>query len=101
MKELGWPQVVPIELLELEAAVSELTTVKKDRSRLEYYYTCGPAFIRYLMERYPRIDMITYLDADLYFFSDPAPLFEEFEGHSIGVVGHHLPQFRKDIRQGK
>jgi hypothetical protein len=43
----------------------------------------------------PDIDIITYLDADFYFFADPSPLYKAFEGYSIGVVAHHLPEFRK------
>lgn len=101
VRELGRSQVVPVGLSELEVAVPELATVKKDRSRLEYYYTCGPAFIAYVIERYSAIEVITYLDADLYFFSNPEPLLETFNKHSIGVVPHHQPEFRKDNWQGK
>ena len=101
VKALNWPNIVAIGLAELEMAVPELAAVKEHRTRIEYYYTCGPAFIRYVMDLDPEIDFITYLDADLYFFNDPEPLFEAFQGHSIGVVGHHLPEFRKKhIPQG-
>lgn len=80
---------------ELEKVIPQLTKVKDSRSASEYYYTCGPAFIRYVLDFEPAIDIITYLDADLYFFSDPGPLFEAFKGYSIGVVGNHMPEFRK------
>lgn len=89
------PNVVALRLSELESAFPELISVKGSRSRLEYYYTCGPAFISYVMDNNPEINIITYLDADLYFFSNPAPLIEAFEGHSIGLVRHHLSEFRK------
>jgi hypothetical protein len=92
--------VIPVSLVELEAADPELLTVKGERTRLEYYFTCGPSFIRYALNRVPGSDVITYLDADLYFYSNPQPLFDAFKGHSIGVVGHHLPNFRKNTRQG-
>lgn len=100
IKGLRRAHVKPITLSEVEAATPELKTVKAERSKIEYYYTCGPAYIRYIIYRNPSIDFITYLDADLYFFNDPEPLFEAFNGHSIGVVGHHLPEFRKNMKEG-
>jgi len=98
----GWgnERVVPMGLPDLEAAVPELAAVKPVRTRLEYYYTCGPAFLSRIMDLEPGIDVLTYLDADLYFLSDPMPLFRELEGHSIGVVPHHQPARRKGIWQG-
>jgi lipopolysaccharide biosynthesis glycosyltransferase len=101
MKKLGRPYVVPIGLAELEAAVTALAPLKNERTSLEYYYTCGPAFLYFLMERYSEIDLLTYLDADLYFLSDPLVLFDQFEKYSIGVVPHHMPGFRKVTSQGK
>lgn len=100
IKGLKRHAVVPVSMAELEAANPELLGVKGDRNRLEYYYTCGPTFIRYALNRDPRVDLMTYLDADMYFYSSPQPLFDAFEGHSIGVVGHHLPEFRVDIKTG-
>jgi hypothetical protein len=100
IKGLNRPNVIPFTLNELEENDKELEGTKAGRSRLEYYYTCGPAFICYLLDREPGISIITYLDADMYFYSSPEPLFEVFEGHSIGVVGHHLPEFRKSEQEG-
>lgn len=100
LQALGPLHVIPVRLSDLEAAAPELETVKRGRTRLEYYYTCGPAFIDYLMSGYPEIDILTYLDADLYFLGDPEILFQEFAGHSIGVMAHHLPEHRRNIWQG-
>ncbi len=98
---IGKEHVVPFKLSDLEEKVPELLDVKPDRNKIEYYYTCGPAFIFYLTTIYTEMDIITYLDSDMFFFSNPAPLFDLFEGYSIGVVGHHLPEFRKaNIWQG-
>jgi len=95
VRALGRPHVVPMRLAELEEAQPALPRVKNTRSQLEYYFTCGPAFIRHLMDRYPHADVMTYLDADLYFFHDPEPLFEAFQGHSIGATFHNLPGLQK------
>lgn len=95
VKTLDRSHVVPMRLSELEEAQPALPRVKEARSLLEYYFTCGPAFIRHVMDRHPNVEVITYLDADLYFFHDPEPLFEAFQGHSIGVTAHHLPHLGK------
>lgn len=101
IQNLKQSNIIPLSISDIEDALPILTTIKKDRSKLEYYYTCGPAFIRYVLEIDSDIDFITYLDADLYFFADPAPLFDAFEEYSIGVVAHQLPEFRnKRIWQG-
>jgi len=100
IKALDRADVVAVSLAELEAADPELLSVKAERTRLEYYFTCGPAFIQYAFDRIPESDVITYLDSDMFFYSDPQPLFDAFQGHSVGVVGHHLPAFRKDTKEG-
>ena len=39
----------------------------------------------------PQVDAITYLDADLFFFSDPAPLFEEIGSSAVAIIPHRFP----------
>ncbi|MBI5231283.1 MAG: hypothetical protein HY876_03860 [Coriobacteriales bacterium] len=65
-----------------------LAAVKGDRSRGEYCWTCTPSLPLYVLRTSPEIDIITYLDADLYFFSDADAIFEEFGDASIGLVEH-------------
>ena len=85
------PHMTPVSLDELEQANPALCRVKTQRSRVEYYYTCGPSFLLYLLGRFPGIDLITYLDSDLYFFSSPKALFDELQEHSVGIIEHRLP----------
>ncbi len=100
IKGLKRGNVFPVSLPELEAADPELLAVKDHRNTLEYYYTCGPSFIRYALNCSPGTNLITYLDADIYFYSNPRPLFDALEGHSIGVVGHNLPEYRGKSKTG-
>ncbi len=62
--------------------------LKKNRSRIEYYFTCTPSLPLYIFRRQPEISMVTYLDADLFFFDSPAPLFDEIADNSIAIIGH-------------
>lgn len=102
IKALDKDNMVAIGLPDLEQAVPDLLPLKAERSKIEYYYTCGPAFIRHTFELDKNIDVMTYLDSDLYFFSNPSPLFNEFQKYSIGLTGHNLSPFLKKLCwQGK
>lgn len=94
----GAPEwIIPVRLSELEAADPALAAVRETRSRVEYYFTCTAAFQVYLLERFPEIDLLTYLDADLYFYASPAPIFEEMGERSILIVGHRFPEHLKHL----
>lgn len=88
LDRLSLPGVVAVALDELEAHDRGLTAVKAERSPVEYMWTATPAVCRYALEREPEIGSITYLDADLMFFHDPAPLFEELAEGSVLIVPH-------------
>jgi hypothetical protein len=84
-----------VELISLEEFEDEdLRRVKKDRSTVEYFWTCTPSLPLYILNRYPELSMITYIDADLYFYSDPSPIFKEFNTNSILLIEH---RYAKDI----
>ncbi|HMQ34137.1 MAG TPA: hypothetical protein PKD53_25615, partial [Chloroflexaceae bacterium] len=87
---MALPGVEPIALTELEGGDAELLRVKGDRSRVEYYFTLTPALPLYIFERWPEVSLITYLDADLYFFADPRPLFDELGGGSVAITPHRF-----------
>jgi hypothetical protein len=90
-----------ITLDEFEAGDNRLVETKKNRTQLEYYYTCSPSLPLYVLNRFPQINLITYLDADLFFYSDPSPLLDELGGDSIGITVHNFPQFRSAPSTGK
>jgi hypothetical protein len=89
---LAPPGVRPVGLGELEAADPELAAARGGRSRVEYYFTCTPAFLAHVLAREPAAETVTYLDADLFFFNDPAPLYAELGAGSVGIVEHRFPE---------
>ncbi|MBI2061769.1 MAG: glycosyl transferase [Nitrospirae bacterium] len=91
------PEIRPIALDTLERSHPELLEVKKSRSPVEYYFTCSPFLPYYILSTEPEVDLLTYLDADLFFYSDPAPLFEEMGKGSIGIIGHRFPPHLKGL----
>lgn len=61
---------------------NKLKKVKKLRKTNEYCWTLKAPLMEYLLERY-NLPSIIYLDGDLYFFSNPEPIFKEWGEKSI------------------
>lgn len=86
LEKLRLPRVAIVPIEEIEAADEGLRAAKSGRSRLSYYWTTTPAVMLFLLGRGVR--HITYLDSDLYFFSDPEVLFKEAEGADLVIHEH-------------
>ena len=90
---------IPME--EFERADELLKESRKNRSLLEYYFTCTPSLPLFIFEKNPVVELVTYLDADLYFFSPLDSLFDEIAEYSIAIIPHRFPpSFRKAERHG-
>jgi hypothetical protein len=76
-----------ILLSQIETFYPELTEIKKNRSRAEYCWTLTSYSIQYAIKKY-NLASCTYLDADIYFFNDPAILFDEAGNNSIIITEH-------------
>jgi hypothetical protein len=90
--KLDLPSLRPVPLQALERDDQDLLATKEDRSQVEYYFTCTPSWLLYLVERLPTLDSITYLDSDLFFYSSPQPIYEEMGDQSVVIVGHRFPE---------
>lgn len=95
------PEVRLTRLVELEAADPDLLATKGTRSRVEYFFTAGPAFMRYLLDLDSSLSLLTYLDSDLYFFASPEPLFDEALAADAAtvIVGHRFPARLKHLEE--
>ncbi len=99
---LGDPTFVAVSAADLEAHDPALAAVKASRNRVEYYFTCTASFCRYVLDRFEAVDLVTYLDADLWFFSSPEPIYAELEGASVGIIEHRFnPRVRSYARFGR
>ncbi|WP_205771921.1 glycosyl transferase [Mucilaginibacter terrenus] len=86
LTELAYPDATIISLDQLEN--KELLAVKPGRSVAEYCWTCTPATVRYCIDNY-NLDNCTYLDADLYFYSDPTTLIHDMGESSVLITPHN------------
>lgn len=91
LSSLHLPCARLIALGDLEAGDEELLGAKHNRSRVEYYFTCTPSLLLFILHNQPEVKCITYLDADLFFFADPAPIFDEVADYSVAIVAHRFP----------
>ena len=96
---LGFPEIKPIALEDLERKQPALLAAKTNRSRIEYYFTCTAALPLYVMDEWNDADLVTYLDADLFFFDNPSVLFDELGAGSVGIIAHGFPERLKDREQ--
>ncbi len=87
--------IIAVSFQQLEDHFPELLIAKSNRSRVEYYFTCTSAICCFVFDCYPDTDLITYLDADLYFFSSPEPIYQELRDGSIGIIEHAFSFFGK------
>ena len=84
------PDLRAISLAQFERGDAALLAAKEDRSRVEYYFTCSPSLPLYVLDHNPDVSLITYVDADLFFYARPDALYEELGDSSILIVEHRL-----------
>lgn len=77
---------LPLGSIEDEA----LLAAKRDRSVAEYCWTLSPCLPWYVLQQNPQIDFITYVDADLLFYSPVQPLFDEMGDASVAIIEHRF-----------
>lgn len=101
LKDLALPNVEIIPLAEIEGAYPELAAVKPTRSLIEYYFTLSPFLPHYLFAR-TAADRITYLDADIYFFTSPKPVLDSLGEASVAITPHRFSfAFRNHVVYGQ
>ena len=87
---LALPGVVPIPLAEFERDDAALLQAKGNRSPIEYYFTCTPSLPLYILRQDPSVQLVTYLDSDLFFFANPELVFARMGRKSIAIFPHRF-----------
>jgi hypothetical protein len=102
LNDLSLRNVTLIPLSDFET--EELLAVKSGRSKAEYCWTCTPSVIYHVIS-YFNVAECTYLDSDLFFYSDPSVLIAELDCHNKNVlITKHrysfLPRLYEEKRAG-
>jgi hypothetical protein len=70
-----------------------LAARRAERTVAEFCWTATSFLVGHVLEVAPSADYVTYLDADLCFFADPAEAWIEIAGRDVAVVPHRfLPE---------
>jgi len=79
-------RLIPLDDFEDDA----LREAKRNRTFAEYCWTCTAPLISFVIQNEPTASLVTYLDADLFFYSNPQPIYDELGDGSILIVGHRF-----------
>ena len=90
LRELAPPGLRVLSLEELERFDPDLAACRSNRSLVEYYFTCSPCLPRYVFAKAAEAAIVTYLDADLYFFASPELVFQALGGGSVAIMPHRF-----------
>jgi len=95
LEKLNNSYIKCIELFEVEN--NDLLKAKKDRTKAEYCWTLASNFTWFVMDKFKNINHITYLDADLLFYSSLEPIFKEIRNSSIAIIEHRFAKPYKNL----
>jgi len=95
LNKLSLSNATLISLKEFED--SDLLQIKPTRTVEEYCWTCTASLLSYILKKWNNLEKITYLDADLFFYSDPQPIFDEFGQDSVFITEHNFPRGKKEL----
>lgn len=102
LSKLNLANVNLLRLSKLETA--ELLTVKTARTKVEYCWTLTPFAPRFVFEADSTVHRVTYIDADVWFRKNPAPIFREFDasGKQVLITDHaYAPEYDNSALSGQ
>lgn len=98
IKQINLENVTVIPFRDIEN--KELLKVKSERNTGEYYWTIKASCIKYLFNSL-KLEFVTYIDADSFFYSSPKPIFDELRDNSVLIVPHNFsPKYKSEIKNG-
>ena len=99
LNELKLKNATVISLKDFED--EELLSVKPSRTIAEYCWTSTSSTILYVLQKFD-VQECTYIDADLFFYKSPKPIFDEMGNNSILITEHrYSPRYDKSKQSGK
>ncbi len=99
LRDAKFEHLTVISLSEFED--ERLLSIKSSRSQGEYCWTCTASTIRYAINTF-KLDQCTYLDADLYFYTNPKILLDELGSNSVMITEHrYTAAYDQSLESGK
>lgn len=101
LKEKSYDNIVVQSLKDLKAAYPILEQLQKERTRTEFSWTLSSFSIQFFLKKF-NLESVIYLDADLYFYSDPQILLAELNGESVIITPHnYTPEYDQTNSSGR
>lgn len=97
LKFLNLSNLTIVNKIQLEKYETKLRPLKQKRSRIEYYFTCTPILISYLLKNH-NLPYLEYIDADMFFFSSSKKVFQNLQNVSVAITPHRFAR-TKDIHE--
>jgi hypothetical protein len=96
---LDLPGILPVRLSDFEAADPDVAATRTGRSAIEYYFTCSPSWMLFVLARETDAEWVTYLDGDLFFFDEPQAIYGELGNAAIAIIPHRYPSKLAKLRK--
>jgi hypothetical protein len=77
----------------------QLSFLRQNRLLEEYCWTLKPVLLEYILKNFANIKRITYLDADLFFYSEPDKIFEDINEYSVLLSRHDFSRQYKPLER--
>lgn len=98
LAQLKLEDVTLVRMSEFET--EDLLRIKPSRTRGEYCWTCTPSIILHCINTFHLPDC-TYVDADLFFYSNPKVLLDELGNNSVLITEHrYTPAYDQSESSG-
>ncbi len=91
LSRLCGPAVTLLSIEEIAVRDERILAARQDRTLVEFYFTSKAFLCDYILATNQQVDLLTYLDADMYFFGDPSLIRDQMQGYSIGITPHRFP----------
>ena len=74
----------------LQGADAGLAHARGDRGLVEFYFTCKPVLLAYILSREADATRVEYLDSDLYFFASPSLVESAYAMSPVALSPHRF-----------
>jgi len=102
LKQKALPHVRALPLADLTGKYPTLAAARADRTDQEFSLTCKSWLLHHVLPQIPAGELLTYLDAGLYFFGSPQPVYDEIGHASVAITPlRYPPVLAHRERQGK
>lgn len=91
LRSRALPNVRLLPAAELVTHYPALAAARADRTAGEFALTCKSWLLHHLLTQLPAGELLTFVDASVYFFGSPQPLFDEIGDGSVALIPRRLP----------